>query len=223
MKRLEKFYYPLTMRKWIFIFFSMLVFSPVLTAQQNGTDAAENLKKIFSSVPKDQQNYWQHKFLINTPLTSQVQAEAGAWNVLKDWVNGQEKQRYVQAVADYLFNMYVSTTAQGYIPLVLNLNFAGVLDPFENLPTGYKTGNLLSLYYAEKEQIQKHLSQRFQTAFGIEYSANNPANKKTEDAFLKVLANSYRLGDRVGYKGQTDVFPQVQEHLKKEIAKSFHC
>lgn len=199
----------------------IILFPLFLFAQQKEENISVSLKKIFSSVSEKQQKYWQYKFLIDTPLNNQIQKENDVWNVIKDWATGEEKQRKIQALSDYLFNMYVATTAQGYIPPILDFKFAGVLDPLENLPTRYKVSELLSLYYAEQDAVKKILSYRFKNIFNIEYDIYSLANADQERKFLRVLSESYRLGERVGYQGVKPEFLQIQDQLKKEIADSF--
>ena len=191
---------------------------------QSSVGLAVRLAEMIGSFSENDKIAWQGRLMWRMPIKSQLQKERGFWDVTWAWISGSQKEQEVQALAGYLFNMYIFSAAQGRLPQQLDLSFTGVLDPLENIAGGYQAQEIKSLYADEKEDVKKHLSRLFKNKLGISYNQQDKQNDAREEKFLQILQNSSRAGKRAFYVANKAMLPtqqasqEVKQALQKKLA-----
>lgn len=206
--------------KKIFLTALGLCLSVGLFAQTEGM--AVLLNKKVAGLSANNKISWQSRLMWRIPVSSELKQERGLWDITWGWISGSQEEKETEALAGYLFNMYVFSAAQGYVPQKLDLNFTGVLDPLENIEGGYETKEIRDLYFDEKEKVKNYLARLFKNKLGLVYHLQNKQNDQREEEFLRVLANSSFSSKKAHYvKGNTPFARQEAEEVKKALQTSF--
>ena len=130
-------------------------------------------------------------------------------------------QQQENAVAFFLFNMYVSTAAyQEDIPDELTLDYLGVLDGFSKCREMFAPSRVDDFYTHHRLAIKERLAEFFKRSHLAEYVVSSPYNDKRERAFLRLLQTAPARLNRPGYtwKGTTRMRASMRREDRERLA-----
>lgn len=151
-----------------------------------------------------------------------VEEAPGFWERLLGHKKIEEQQE--EALAFFLFNMYVSTAAyQEDMPSQLTVDYLGVLDGFSKCRELFPLGQVDTFYTNHFSGIKARLANYFKRAGLAPYEPYSQADDRRERAFLRLLKHApshYKLPGYV-WDGKTRLSasarPQDQAFLQQLI------
>ncbi|MCQ2409969.1 MAG: hypothetical protein MJ053_00010 [Elusimicrobiaceae bacterium] len=112
---------------------------------------------------------------------------------VREQLFGKKKriQEQVEAVAVFLFNMYISAAAyREDMPAQLTLDYVGALDGFFKCEEMIPVDKVQDFYTRHREEIQTRLTELFAQEGIVEYQVSPLMNEMRERRFLQVLASA---------------------------------
>lgn len=153
------------------------------------------------------------------PPDNHVQQIPGFWQQLFDAKKVAQQQE--NAVALFLFNMYISTALyQEDVPRELTLDYLGVLDGFSKCREVFALSNVEDFYMRHRRAIKERLAEFFKHSRLTNYVASSPYNDSRERAFLRLLRMAPARSHRPGYawNGTTRLTSSVGREHKEQLA-----
>lgn len=130
-------------------------------------------------------------------------------------------QQQEEALAFYLFNMYISTAAyREDVPARLTLDYLGVLDGFSKCQEMLPLSQWTAFYEGHRAAIKERISSYFKQANQANYEVSSLFNDKRERAFLRLLSSAPARGRYPGYvwTGDTRLAAQARPEDTARIA-----
>lgn len=127
----------------------------------------------------------------------------------------------VNAVALYLYHMYVTSAAYNFnaAPGKLTTNYIGVTDGLDHIKSKFDVSEVDDFYNSNKQEIKKVLASFFQNVslknlgLQVAYNTRDAKNDAVEKAFLQTLKNSNT------FKGVQYLFPKYHKTGKSISAE----
>lgn len=156
--------------------------------------------------------------------TNNVQGEASVWDTIKGFITGKGDDDKIQAVAAYIYNIYVTDAVykKAVPPMKLDFNYIGVMDYLYRMAG--QEYNYPQFYADNQEDIKKQLAQNFKQKLNIVYNTADASNTAMEKMFIHTLHRSKDSKRRYGYvaaqgiAGEQAESAELVAQLKRQLA-----
>ena len=176
------------MRKTLLVFAALFLTLPLYTQSFK-----EQLSKNIAPV--------SDKYLTKTygfTPSWQLPQEPSVWDSFTSLFTSQEKEEKQQALAQYIYNMYIIEAAKGTNAAYLDTSYTGALDPIYR--SAFKNAAELEKFFNDnQQQINSLLKEYFAKNLKLVYNDTDKHNKQTSWKYIQILSATYNENKKFSY------------------------
>lgn len=130
----------------------------------------------------------------------ELQKGPSVWEIFVSFFSPQEKDANQQAIAEYIYNMFIIDAAKGETArqAILDTSYTGALDPIYR--SGFKSGEEIKKFYGKYgEQINWKIKDMFDKTRFLNYNPKDKNILNQQAQYINMLAATYQKNGAFSY------------------------